>query len=1058
MKPNPRLIPRSRAAFLAALTLLPMVHAQSVEPTPAPAAAGADDKSGKGDALVMEAFVTTGSNIKRLDQENTLPVTVFSMSELQTRDSATPMDLLIGIPEVTNIPANETSTNAVAARGDNANVALRGLGTVNTLVLLNGRRMPAHPLTSSAVNVNTLPTFGLQQVEVLRDGASAIYGSDAVAGVINYVTDPKPHGAMISQRFGVTQHGGGMDEKLDIGFGKSFADGRGSMVFSYSGYARDEIGLWQRAFSANTNRLQYARAPWNAPGQTAYDGSTTIGQWAQIIPGASTSNTATIQFYPLSGNPNDTPSLNNLTTNPLPKSLYANYNQSTVGQPRSWRNNVYDRVEYELTPSIKVFAEGLVYFSRSVTGRQPITLNSSDSRVFLGIDNPFNPYGSHFYNATGAPNSDGSSRLVGTPQQTTIAAVFLTDGGNERITSVDSSYRFVTGVEGKIGNSSWKWQAGLMSGGVYANDESTNAVRDSYLRAAALRSDATAWNPFGWTFKVANGAVVANQPYTNPASVRNSYTVSANRFGHNKLDNADFSLTGNVIDLWAGPIAASTGVQWLYQYNEEHKDPYVGFNGNNIGGDGQPLNPVDNDILVTSPKFPYAAGREIPSAYAETEIPVIAPKNNLIWTKSLNLNAAVRYEHYSDFGGTTKPKFGGDWRPLSWLMFRGSINEGFRAPLLSDLYQPTSFSVATPPGVRDAARQTYLFSEAGLANDAQFLTKTYSLANPTLRPEQSNGRSIGTVIDIPYVKGLSLSIDYWEIKQKQLIITQTTTSGLDEQLLRSYTQAQLAAGQNILNINVGQRITPDDPVGGYHGDPFELRNAVTPADVALFQPSYAKLPQSQWIAPLGTPVGSISQLVNSTGNNFTNGLDYALGYNLPKTPFGQFRLQHEWSEFLNKFTKSFPGAPKNDDVIAMLVPKWKNTTTLQWRNGGWDASVNMVYETQVRTGNTATAAQFTSLNAPNYIKPVWVYATNGSGVLNYYEKGDSQTQINTSVAYRFGSEAPKWLRRVQVRVGCNNITDAQPGRANTASSGYAGGTGSSLWIGRAFSFTTSKEF
>src|SRR3954470_9357656 len=123
MKPNPQKKLRTGAALFAVLTLLQSANAQT-----SPAATDDKDKA-KSDTLVMEAFVTTGSNIKRLDQENTLPVTVFSMAQLETRDSATPMDLLIGIPEITNIPNNETSTNAVAGRGDNANVALRGIGT-----------------------------------------------------------------------------------------------------------------------------------------------------------------------------------------------------------------------------------------------------------------------------------------------------------------------------------------------------------------------------------------------------------------------------------------------------------------------------------------------------------------------------------------------------------------------------------------------------------------------------------------------------------------------------------------------------------------------------------------------------------------------------------------------------------------------------------------------------------------------------------------------------------------------------------------------------------------
>jgi len=176
---------------------------------------------------------------------------------------ATPVDLLQGIPEVTNVPANETSVNAVAARGDNANVALRGLTAANTLVLMNGRRMPFHPFNTSSVNVNTLPMSGIQQVEVLRDGASAVYGSDAVAGVINFVTKKDPEGTEISLRYGVPEHGGGMNVQGGINFGRTFADGKGSWVTNVTGFNRDAIYLYERASSRSADKLAFARPPFS---------------------------------------------------------------------------------------------------------------------------------------------------------------------------------------------------------------------------------------------------------------------------------------------------------------------------------------------------------------------------------------------------------------------------------------------------------------------------------------------------------------------------------------------------------------------------------------------------------------------------------------------------------------------------------------------------------------------------------------------------------------------------------------------------------------------------
>lgn len=1002
--------------------------------------------------IVLEAFVATGSNIKRLDQEKVLPVTVFSSEAIEARDSATPMDLLAGIPQITNIPSNETSTNAVAGRGGNANVALRGLGATNTLVILNGRRMPFHPHNSSnqsSVNVNTLPTFGISQIEVLRDGASAIYGSDAVAGVVNYVTKKNADGGSWEVRYGVTEHGGGMDIQGNLRFGKTFAEGKGTWITSLTAYNRDAIYLWERESSANTNRSDSARAPWNVAG-SAYDGSTSVGIWPQFFLGTSTTTTAASRyFYPTSGT---TPSL---TTTAIPRSLYTNYNQWTMGQPMSSRLNVHNRVEYEVTPSIKAFGEVAAYASKSITGRQPITLNVSDARVVLGVDNPYNPYGSRFFNATGTPNTDGTARITGTPQAITITSVLMTDGGPEKVEAYDDMYRVLGGLTGTIGTSSWTWETAAMIGGVRAEDFAVNSIRESRLKEAALRSGTDAWNPFGYTFKVTNTAAgslpVADTTYVNPKEVRDYYTMNAKRFGHSKVASWDARASGNVFELWSGEIQASIGAEWRYEFKEDHKDPYVSVNPADSG-----LDVDNNDILVMSPKKNYAASRTIASGYAETVVPLMAPKNGVPLINSLEANTSVRFERYSDFGNTTKPKFALNWKPFEQVMVRASLNKGFRAPDLADLRQASSFTVASPPGNRDAVRNTY-FQAAGLGTDTQVLNKTYTLNNPNLQPEESEGRSVGIAIEIPKIKGLSVSVDYWEITQNNLIISQTTTTGLDYASLLAYTQAQLAAGKDIMAIDVGSRATPSDTTA-YAGDPYTLRAPVTDADKAKFAQTYAILPKSQWIAPLGTWIGASSQPVNSTGRNFTNGLDYNISYNLPRTRLGQFRFSTDWAQFLNKFTKTSATNPKNDDITSMQIAEWKGSATIVWKNGDWGASINATYSTDVRTGATATAAQYAALGMPDYIKPVTVYSNAGVGTVNYYEVGEDQLQINTGVSYRFSNASNKLLKGTTVRLGINNVLDEEPSPANVTGSGYAGGTGSSLWVGRAYTLNLSRDF
>ena len=1017
-------------SVLLAVTLTATLSAQT-----APASAPAKD-----DTIVLSAVSVTGSNIKRLDQEKVLPVTVIGSEQIASRDSTTPMDLLAGIPQVTNIPNNETSVNAVAARGDNANVALRGLGAANTLVILNGRRMPFHPFNTSSVNVNTLPTFGIDQIEVLRDGASAIYGSDAVAGVINYVTQKKPNGGEISVRYGATAHGGGMEGTLNLGLGTTFAQGKGTWITSFTAYYRDAIYWREREFSKSANKLAYARAPWNIDG-SSYDTRTATTTWPSFRLGAGITTGGTVNwFYPATTGATPT-----LTTTALPRSLYGDYNLYTTGQPLSARGNLFNRFEYDLTDKIKAFGELSGYISKSQTGRQPVTLSASDAAVTLGIDNPFNPYGSRFNSATGAPNSDGTARVTRAPTALTLATMTLDDGGPEKIEATDQVYRILTGLTGTIGTSTWNWETALMIGGVRATDYSINAIRESKLKAAALRTDVSAWNPFGYTFKVVNGAVVADSPYTNPQSVRDAYTQSANRYGHSKLASFDARIGGEVYELWAGPIAASVGGEWRREFKEDHRDPFVGLNPASSG-----LDPTNNDILVTSPKADYGASRIIASGFAETVVPLASPKNNLLLLRSLELNASVRYEHYSDFGGTTKPKFGLTWKPITSLLVRASVNKGFRAPDLVDLYQPASFTVGSPPGNRDTVRNNFLTS-AGLPSDIQVLNKTYSLGNPDLGPEESTGRSVGLALDIPKIKGLSITIDYWEIKQSNLIVSKTRDTAVDEQLIRAYTQKQLAAGKTLAQIDTGSRITPDG-ANTYVGDPFTLRNPVTDADRALFAQANALLPASQQMATLGTWIGTTTQLINSTGTNFTNGIDYSLNYNLPRTPLGQFLFSIEWSQFLNKYTKTTPTSPKDDDINAMVLPRSKASLNLQWRKAAWSASTNVTFNSDVRTGATANLTQYTNLGAPSYIKPVF-----NNGATTYYEKGEYQYQINVGLGYRFGATARPWLKHTDLRFGINNLLDESPNRVATAA-GYTGGLGTTLWIGRAYSLTASRKF
>ena len=990
------------------------------------------------ETVTMEAFTVTGTNIKRLDQEKSLPVTIISADDIEARDAATPMNLLESIAFITDFPENETPTNAIAGRGDNANIALRGLGAGNTLVLLNGRRMPFHPFTTGAVspvNVNVLPS-AVQQIEVLRDGASSIYGSDAVAGVVNYIARRRPAGGDLSFRYGTTEHGGGTDYQGKFGYAAPFAQGRGNYMIGASAYTRDPIYLRQREISKSADKTRYARDPFNAAGGSQ-DDRTPIGIWPRFVTGTSTANR---WLYPINGVPT-------LTTTAIPRAQYADYNIYVIGQPQSTRHSLNSRVEYDLTPRLRAFGEFTGYYSTSMTQRQPITLAESDRAVTLSSNNPYNPFGARFYSPTGTANSDGTARLTGNPQTITIGDMIMADGGPERIETSNRMHRLLVGLQGKFGTSSWEWEVGAMTGGVRATDSAVNSIRDSLLIAAAQRTDASAWNPFPVTFKVVNNAVVADQPYQNPASVRGGYTQAATRYGNTRIDSFDARASGDVIDLWSGPIGVSFGTEWRRDFKLDRKLPFIGRNPADSG-----LDPNDNDIVVMSPREVFRASRTIASAYAETAIPLVARKNNVPLVRSLDLSASARFERYSDFGNTTKPKFGLTWRPSGGILFRASRNEGFVAPDLTRVYSPTLFSRTSPPGDLDTVRSNF-FTGAGRAADTRVLTINYNIANRALQPEVSKGTSAGLGFEVPGIKGLSFTVDYWEIAQQSLIISNGRDTSVDDARLRTYTQAQLAAGVPVSQIDVGYRLVPGDESGNYKGDPNTLRARVTPADQTLFAAANGNLAASRQLAPLGALIGGVVTFRNSTGRNFTNGFDYTLRYQMPTTPFGRIGLSLEWAQFLNKFSKLTPTDEKNDAVHNMDIPRTKISTNLTWRKGGWTASGNFTYHTPIWTGSNAALSSFDRLkDSVDYLRAIY-----NNGALAYHEIGDKQTQLNLGLGYRWGAQAPGWLRRTSVRVGVNNAQDREPTHSQ-AQTGYTGSMGTSLWVGRAYSLSYGRDF
>ncbi len=1048
-----------RAAALALALGAPLL----AQTAPAPAS---KDES----VVELGPFTVIGSNIRRLDTEKVLPVTVFDAAAIEVRDPAQPSDLLTALSQVTGLPGNETATLGATARGDNASVSLRGIASANTLVLLNGRRLVPHPISQGeagvptlSVNVNTLPNRGLEKVEILRDGASSIYGTDAVAGVINYTLQTKFRGTEIALRYGQTNHNDGEEYRATLTHGLEFARGKGRAMVVADFYKRAAMLARDRDFSADNDHSNVAPPPWNVATSTTFNARSATTEYGNYIVGAVTT---TDQFGSVTGfagarptgvpatltaangvfvlQPNGTGGAVFGTAAPsragVTRDYYWNNNAYRVIQPKSERTNVVVSAEYDLSDRITVFGDASLYQAQSVTYREPdgITQNT-DGFVIVPATNPFNPFGTRFWSPTGAPNTDGTPRLTGTPSAVSITNKRLTDVAT-RTDWVDTAvYRGVAGVRGKL-NQAWNWEAAALWSRARVIENEEGPSRKSLLIAALNQTDpARAFNPFTRTFAVQNGNLVVTGPYQNPESVQQTFRSSFIRNGITRLVSGDFRVWGNVFPLWGGnKLAGAFGGEFRFEGYDDYRPPFAGLNPPGSG-----LDLTSNDFLGFSPNSDTHGNRHVAALYAEAVAPLVNREQNVPFVQLLELTASARYESYTDFGDTTKPKYGVNWKPLRWLMVRGSYNQGFRAPNLAQLFTGTLTRTVT------GSTDTYRSQVTNLITDGPSNRRNIASGNRQLKPETSTGKSAGIVVEVPGVKGLTVSVDYYEIRQKS-IISQGGGIADDTNALLAFTAAELAAGKNIAQIDTGSG------TAAYKGDPAVQRLPLTQADRDAFAAYNAtRAPGNQRAA-----VGAIEFLRGTYFNRaeqFTNGFDFDVNYRFPRLAIGQFTANTNWT-YLNDFhAYTAAGASRteykntNTANVGGATPDWRGSLTLTWRQKQWGAGAGLYYiASYTDSGATVTTQQYLDLGAPKYLAP---FFTNGAYSYRYVVH-DSKT-YNVFVSYRIES-ARRWLNGTSVRFGVNNLFDAEP-PLSSDSRGYDPSLYNVMARGRTYSLQVTKK-
>ena len=1062
--------PAARAILTFAVLLSPLI----AQTPPRPSAAGE-----AGETKVMEAFTVTGSNIRRVDEERTLPVTIIELEDFELRAASTAAELLSMLPNGGVLSLTETNVLGADARGDNTALNLRGIGSGNTLVLVNNRRLAPHPISqaeggvpSLAVNINQLPLAAVKRVEVLRDGASAIYGADAAAGVVNTILRRDYEGYELSLRGTVTEHGGGEDWRATLSGGKNFNAGRTNLIAMIDVYHRELLGTRDRKFTRDSDvrRVRNVLEPWNTT-DTDFDNRSTASNFGNFVRGAfdaggnfvggrpagnagiTTSTTPSLTLTASTGGVffltplaaggtgfrQTTPS--RLLTS-VESDYYYNLNLDRVILPQTDRMNIFTALDHRMKNELSAFGELAYYRADSFNHRDSAgTDGTDDFNLHVGANNPWNPFGARFYHPTGAPNADGTPRVTGTPSDVLIAGgtgVRPREFKPKDISVLSQSIRGVAGLRGKT-FADFEWESAAMYSRAWTRDVEANNIRHSLLQAALLRTDSTAFNPFGYTFRNVGGVVQIDQPYTNPASVVDPLVDTFIREGRTELATWDAKLNGTLFDFWGGRVGAALGAEYRWESYKDWRPPYHGLNP-----EGFVLPSNDNDFIGLSPNLNLYSDRNIISGYGEVLVPIFGKKNRRPLLEALELSAAGRYERFSDFGDAVKPKYAAAWRPHGNLLVRGSYNESFRAPnLVQTNTSPLQRSVS---GVTDVYRSTV----TGQITDGSSSRTVFRQGNASLEPEESDTTTVGIALEVPYVKGLTLTVDWWRMNQTKVIDNLAAGGVLtrDQQLLDAFTQAQIAAGTSANNAVTNSGAT------GYVGNPKVTRAPVTQADRDAFAAYNATRAPSSHRAPVGRLVSLIDDYLNLAGRDL-EGIDMALSYRLPRMPFGQFTAKAE-ATYNRKFAQKLDEFSEVDSVLEEDGrAKWRGNLGITWRHGalsaGWFAEYyggSMDPGAALATG-AAGAALYESLGRPSYIK---VFNDLG-GVVRYRWWIDDVIQQNAHVQYRF-SRRQGILNGVTARFGVTNLTDEEPPIADE-SRGYQGGTISAK--GRSYYLEVTKK-
>ncbi len=686
----------------------------------------------------VERVEITGSSIKRIDAETALPVQIVSRQEIEATGSANVEQFLQGLGVALQGNSNTVAASASGSTtGGVSSVSLRGLGSQRTLVLIDGKRVSAggNLTDSTTVDVNHIPVAAIERVEVLKDGASAIYGSDAIGGVINFILRKDYKGGEATAYANLTQHPGGR------GWGASTLVGWGDM-------AQDRFNATMSFDYRKQDALYGAQRPFASSGFNIDSrNDTTSGNTfpANFAPTDGSFGTKNLFRTNNCVDPNTGPS-QYLTYSPVRNSCRFDPSPLVALLPEQEQQSIFGTLRYAFASNLEGYGQFSYSTKEQRTIIQPVPLSD---QFILPPNHPLANQAPYFNPALGFGFQtfllQGPGRPNASPYYPTAFVQGITGGatpdlliryrsaitGNRDLTDISDQTRVVLGLKSVIFGG---WDSDVAF--LHVDTKLTERVNNGFpvLSKILPLLNSGQVDPFH-----------ANTPAIQAQADATQFRGDAWKT-KTSIDGLSATVRHDLTQLSGGPLALAVGTDGRREGFT--LNPSSEIQSGDISGYGGNFLPVDKSRLV-------GAG------YAELVAPVV---------RGVELTGALRYDHYENVGAKTSPKVGARWQPAKELVLRGSVGKGFRAPNLTELYQPQTTGVSAP-GIDDPARCGQPNGQPGGNQDARDCGTQFPITvggKPDLKPETSTNSTLGIVFEP--INNASFALDWWQVSLKNTII------------------------------------------------------------------------------------------------------------------------------------------------------------------------------------------------------------------------------------------------------------------------------------------------